>query len=560
MSDPATNGRPHRDAEVRDADVDRADVPGRQVPGASDVAGVRPDAAVRRADAGGAAADRAASPHDRLAEAAVRRLEGDGEAVNDLFDDGPDGQHRHRVVVVGGGFGGLNVVRGLKRAPVAITLVDRRNHHLFQPLLYQVATGSLSPANIAAPLRGITTDQRNCEVLLAEVTGFDPERRRVELDEGFLVYDTLVVAAGSTHSYFGHDEWAPFAPGLKNIEDAIEIRRRVLLAFEEAERCTDPACRRTWMTFVIVGGGPTGVELAGSIAEIARQTLRDDFRRINPADCTILLADGGDRVLKAFDPELSAYAADALEKLGVALHLNTRVTDVNDDACTLTPGGGGEPERVRCRTVIWAAGVQASGLANKLADLTDADADRAGRVRVEQDCTLRNRPEVFAIGDMANFPHNADRDRPLPGVAQVALQQGKYVAKEIRRRLRGDTAPPKPFKYKDRGTMATIGRRKAVADVFDRYHATGFPAWLMWLAVHVVYIVSFQSRLLVLIQWGWNYLTFTRSARLITGQTLPVAHRLTPAADGGHESLGRNPLSERRIATPAGSAAVGPLR
>ena len=461
---------------------------------------------------------------------------------------------------MGGGFGGLNAVRGLRRSPVAVTLVDRRNHHLFQPLLYQVATGSLSPANIAAPLRGVVADQRNCEVLLAEVTGFDPERRRVTLDEGFLVYDTLVVAAGSTHSYFGHDEWAPFAPGLKNIEDAIEIRRRVLLAFEEAERCTDPQCRATWMTFVIVGGGPTGVELAGSIAEIAAQTLRDDFRRINPADCTILVADGGDRVLRAFDPELSAYAAGALEKLGVALHQNTRVTDVRADGCTLTPEDGGEPRKVPCRTVIWAAGVQASGLAGMLADLTDAEADRAGRVRVEQDCTLRGRPEIFAIGDMANFPHDADRDKPLPGVAQVALQQGGYVAAEIRRRLRGDTAVPRAFSYRDRGMMATIGRRKAVADVYDKYHFTGFTAWLMWLAVHIVYIVSFQSRLLVLIQWGWNYLTFTRSARLITGQTLPVSHQLAADPDPERRSLGQNPLSERRIATPAGSAAVGPLR
>ena len=524
----------------------------------------------------------------------------------------PEG--RHRVVVVGGGFAGLNVVRGLRKEDVDVTLVDRRNHHLFQPLLYQVATGSLSPANIAAPLRGIFERQYNCTVLLGEAVDFDVDRRVVKLcgdgdattaggPEDELPYDTLVVAAGSTHSYFGRDDWAPFAPGLKTIEDAIEIRRRILLAFEEAEREPDPAKREAWMTFVLVGGGPTGVELAGSISEIARSTLRHDFRRIDPAAAKIVIADGGDRVLGAYDEELSRYAARDLEAAGVTIHNDTIVSDVRADRVTLTPQPHGTPWELPCRTVVWCAGVQASGLGERIAEATAATADRAGRVKVERNLALPDHPEIFVLGDLANFAHQptkenggwgpgdenegadggasarerrgehpgsggAKKAEPLPGVAQVAMQQGKFCAKQIRRRLRGEA--DEPFVYRDLGTMAVIGRGAAVADLFGKYHATGLFAWLMWLAIHVMYIVGFQSRLLVLIQWAYHYVTMDRGARLITGQTLPVAHRLGPATGDGEKAdedgatpdpiaarLSAAPPAAGRTPAPAGSAAGG---
>ena len=520
----------------------------------------------------------------------------------------PEG--RHRVVVIGGGFAGLNVVRGLRKEDVDVTLVDRRNHHLFQPLLYQVATGSLSPANIAAPLRGIFERQYNCTVLLGEAVDFDVDRRVVKLcadgdpttaggPEDELPYDTLVVAAGSTHSYFGRDDWAPFAPGLKTVEDAIEIRRRILLAFEEAEREPDPAKREAWMTFVLVGGGPTGVELAGSISEIARSTLRHDFRRIDPAAAKIVIADGGDRVLGAYDEELSRYAARDLQAAGVTIHNDTRVTGVTAAEVTLTPEKGGDSWTLPARTVVWCAGVQASGLGERLAGATAATADRAGRVRVGRNLALADRPEIFVLGDLANFAHQPTKENggwgpgddnegvdggaadgphvgsggakqaePLPGVAQVAMQQGKFCAKQIRRRLRGE--PDEPFVYRDLGTMAVIGRGAAVADLFGKYHATGLFAWLMWLAIHVMYIVGFQSRLLVLIQWAYHYVTMDRGARLITGQTLPVAHRLGPGARGGEGAGGEEPTADPiaarvnagppasgRTPAPAGSAAGG---
>ena len=497
----------------------------------------------------------------------------------------PEG--RHRVVVIGGGFAGLNAVRGLRDEDLDVTLVDRRNHHLFQPLLYQVATGSLSPANIAAPLRGIVERQQNCTVLLGEAVGFDVDRRVVKLSgdsdpttaggpEDELPYDTLIVAAGATHSYFGRDEWAPFAPGLKTVEDAVEIRRRILMAFEEAEREPDPDRRAAWMTFVLVGGGPTGVELAGSISEIARNTLRRDFRRINPADAKIVIADGGPRILGAYDEELSRYADRDLREQGVVIHNDTRVTGVTATEVTLTPEQGGDDWTLPARTVIWCAGVQASGLGAKLAEATAAEADRAGRVKVERNLTLPGRPEIFVLGDLAHFAHEPTKENggwgpgddpdaesshgtgggakgaePLPGVAQVAMQQGKFTAHQIRRRLAG--RPDEPFRYRDLGTMAVIGRGAAVADLFGRYHATGLLAWLMWLAVHVMYIVGFQSRLLVLIQWAYHYVTMDRGARLITGQTLPVAHRLRPTPPGGSsggESSGGGPLNERLNPAP----------
>ncbi|NNJ27293.1 NAD(P)/FAD-dependent oxidoreductase [Alienimonas chondri] len=447
----------------------------------------------------------------------------------------PEG--RHRVVVIGGGFAGMNVVRGLRKSDVDVTLIDRRNHHLFQPLLYQVATGSLSPANIAAPLRGMFDRQSNTTVLLGEAVGFDVERRVVKLsgeknpttaggphDE--IPYDTLIVASGSTHSYFGRDEWAPYAPGLKTIEDAIEIRRRILLAFEEAERESAPEIREAWMTFVLVGGGPTGVELAGSIAEIALNTLKNDFRRIDPADARIVIADGGDRILGSYDEELSRYADRDLRAMGVEIYNDTRVTEVTATEVTLSPEDGSPSSKLAARTVVWCAGVRASRLGNQLAEATGCPCDREGRVKIEPTLTLPERPEIFVLGDLAHFDHppakakNKPSDGPLPGVAQVAMQQGKHVAGTIRRRLRGRT--DEPFEYTNLGNMAVIGRGAAVADLFGRYHATGGFAWLMWLAIHVMYIVGYQSRLLVLIQWAYHYVTMDRGARLITGQTLPV--------------------------------------
>ena len=419
---------------------------------------------------------------------------------------------QHRVVIVGGGFGGLNAARALRRAPVRITLIDRRNFHLFQPLLYQVATGGLSPANIAAPLRWILERQANCEVLLGEVRGFDIEGRRVLFDSAELHYDTLVVAAGGRHSYFGHAEWEPLAPGLKTIEDATEIRRRLLTAFELAEREAAVARRRILLTFVIVGGGPTGVEMAGAAAEIARHSLSHEFRHIDPADSQIILIEAGERVLSTYPPELSAKAQNSLERLGVTVRTKTIVKSVADDAVTIEWAGG--CEEIPSHTVIWAAGVEASPLARSLAASTGAALDRAGRIVVEPDLTLSGHPEVFVLGDMACYSHQDGK--PLPGVAPVAIQQGRFVAKLITARLRSKKLPS--FCYRDRGTLATIGRSAAVAD-FGRLRFSGFVAWFLWLIVHLMNLVSFRNRLLVLVQWGWSYCTYDRSARLITRET-----------------------------------------
>ena len=448
--------------------------------------------------------------------------------VNATGVSGPN--HRPQVVVVGGGFGGLNAASALRKVPVDVTLVDRRNFHLFQPLLYQVATGGLSPANIAAPLRGVLRRQKNVTVLLAEVVGFDVEGQKVLLDDGELPFDWLIVAAGSTHSYFGHDEWAQFAPGLKTIEDATEIRRRILYAFEHAERETDPELRRSWMTFVVVGGGPTGVELAGALSEISRHTLKHDFRRINPAEAKVILVDASDRVLSAYPTELSARAVRDLAKLRIAVRTNTLVTNVGEGFVTISHLG--QAEQINSWTILWAAGVQASPLGKRLADACDADTDRAGRIKVMPDCSIPNHPRIFAIGDMANCP--GDDGRPLPGVAPVAMQQARFAAKVIDANVRG-TEAPKSFHYRDRGMMATIGRRKAVAKV-GRFKFRGPIAWYMWLFVHLMELVQFQSRLMVLMQWAWSYLTFNRSARLITGKMLAVKTRV--AARGSAASIG----------------------
>jgi NADH:ubiquinone reductase (H+-translocating) len=421
--------------------------------------------------------------------------------------------HPHRVAVVGGGFGGLQAVRGLRRAPVEVTLIDRRNFHLFQPLLYQVATGALTAGEIASPLRGILKRQANASVVLGEVTGFDLERRRVLLEESAIDYDTLVVAAGAENAYFGHDEWRTLAPGLKTVEDALAIRSRILGAFEAAELEPDPDLRRSWLTFVVVGGGPTGVELAGQIAEIARDTLRRDFRNIDPRAARIVLVEAAPRVLTDFPARLSARAASALEGLGVTPALDRIVVDVDPAAVTVeTPGG--ERERIATHTAVWAAGVRAAGLARRLAEASGATVDRAGRVAVGPDLTVPGYPEVFAIGDMVHVLDAEGRELSLPGVAPAAMQEGRYAAKAIRKRLAGRER--RAFHYVDKGNVATIGRLRAVIDLRG-VRLSGVIAWLGYLFVHLFYLVGLQNRLLVLIRWTVSFLTRGRGARLITG-------------------------------------------
>lgn len=445
------------------------------------------------------------------------------------------GAHRPRVVVVGGGFAGLNLVKGLAQVPVQITLIDRRNFHLFQPLLYQVATAGLSPADIAAPLRSILRRQDNVEVLLGEVVEIDAAGRRVRLAEdrvdgpAWVAYDTLVIATGASHSYFGNDQWAGDAPGLKTVEDALNIRRRVLSAYEVAERDPDAARVAEWLTFVVVGAGPTGVELAGALGEMANYTLRRDFRHIQPSSTRVLLVEGMDRVLPVYPPELSAQAAQALTRLGVTIRTQTLVTDLDETGVTLQDRQK-QTERIPARTVIWAAGVQASPLGKQLADAAGAELDRSGRVVVRSDLSLAQHPEILVLGDLAHFAHGLER--PLPGVAPVAMQQGTYAARLIRARLEGRTQPP--FRYKDRGSMATIGRAAAVVDL-GRLRFGGLPAWLAWLFIHLMYLVGFANRLLVLLQWAWNYFTYGRRVRLIVGGDAPTALQDSPRPSDSSE-------------------------
>jgi len=416
----------------------------------------------------------------------------------------------HHVVIVGGGFGGLYAAQSLNRAPVKITLIDKRNFHLFQPLLYQVATGGLSPGDIASPLRAVLAKQKHITVLNAEVTDIDADRQKVMVRDGEINYDILIVATGVSHHYFGHDEWADQAPGLKTIEDALNIRRRILLAFEAAEREPDPKKRRAWMTFVVVGGGPTGLELAGALGEMAHTTLKNDFQHIDPAEAQILLLEGMERVLSPYPADLSARAEKSLAKLGVTVRTDTRVTDIQDG--TVTVQVNGQAETIEAKTIVWAAGVKASPMGQVVAEATGVELDRVGRVIVEPDLTVRGYPNIMVIGDLAHFTHQTSR--PLPGVAPVAMQQGKYAARLIKQRLKERELPA--FHYFDKGSLAVIGRNAAVAQM-GTLHFSGFVAWLAWVFVHIWYLIEFDNKLLVLFQWAYNYFTRRRGARLITG-------------------------------------------
>jgi len=405
------------------------------------------------------------------------------------------------IVIIGGGFAGLNAARTFDDMPVRVTVVDRRNHHLFQPLLYQVATASLSPADIASPIRAILRKQQNARVLLAEATSIDLKHKRVMLDDEQLSYDYLIVAAGAGHSYFGHDDWEKRAPGLKSLEDALEIRRRVLLAFEDAERSTNETERDELMTFVVVGGGPTGVELAGALGEISRYTLARDFDHIDPTWAKIYLLEAGPRILPMFSEKLARKAVADLNRLGVRVRTGAMVTQIDDKGVLLGA------ERIDARTVLWAAGVAASPIAQTLG----VPLDRAGRVPITPDLTISGFPEVFVLGDLASLP--GKDGKPLPGVAQVALQQGRWSAQNILRAVNNEAMHP--FQYRDYGNMATIGRNRAIADIHGR-RLTGFPAWVAWLFIHVIYLIGFRNRLVVMLHWMWAYFTFQRGARLIT--------------------------------------------
>src|SRR5437899_2305640 len=410
-------------------------------------------------------------------------------------------EQKPRVVIIGAGFGGLEAAKKLAGKGVRVTVVDRTNYHLFQPLLYQVATAALSPADIAAPVRAILSKCENMEVILAEVQSIDMNARKVKMVDGELDYDYLIVATGAGHSYLGHPEWEKLAPGLKSLEDAVEIRRRILMAFEYAEKINDDAARKAAMTFVIVGGGPTGVEMAGAIAEIARYTLARDFRHIDPSTARVVLVEGEPRVLAAFPEDLQISAMKQLVDLGVEVRTGVHATNLTEAGVNVSQ------EFIPCRVKIWAAGNNASYVGHSLG----APIDRVGRVIVNEDLTIPSHPEVQVIGDLANFSHQTGK--PLPGVSPVAMQQGRHAARNILAMIEG--RKPQRFRYWDKGSMATIGRNKAVADL-NLVHLSGLPAWLVWLFVHIIFLVGFRNRLAVLFQWAWAYFTFNKGARLIT--------------------------------------------
>lgn len=419
-------------------------------------------------------------------------------------------QSPHQVVIVGGGFGGLYAAQALGKAPVQVTLIDKRNFHLFQPLLYQVATGTLSPADISSPLRAVVSENKNTTVIMGDVRDIKPEEKKLIMASGEVSYDTLIVATGVSHSYFGNDQWETVAPGLKTIEDALKMRQRIFMAFEAAEKETDAEKRRAWLTFVIVGGGPTGVELAGAIAELAFSTLKRDFRNIDTSEAKVLLLEGMDRVLPPYTPDLSAKAEESLNRLGVTVQTKTMVTNITDNVVTTKQGD--KVEQIPARTILWAAGVKASPMGKAIAQSTGAELDRVGRVIVESDLTVPGYPDIFVVGDLASFSHQ--NGKPLPGVAPVAMQEGQYVANLIEQRLAGYTMPA--FSYVDRGSMAVIGRNAAVVDLgFVKF--SGLLAWLIWVFIHIYFLIEFDNKLIVMLQWGWNYWTRKRGARLITG-------------------------------------------
>jgi len=415
------------------------------------------------------------------------------------------------VVIIGGGFGGIAAARALKHAPVRLTMIDRRNHHLFQPLLYQVATAALNPSDIASPIRRILRRQGNASVILGEAVSIDTRRKIVQLADGEVAYDYLIVASGATHSYFGHDEWLEAAPGLKTLEDAVEIRRRVLVAYEAAEREVDAAEVANWMTFVIIGAGPTGVEMAGALAEISRRVLERDFRTIDPGNARIILIEAGPRVLPAMSPESSASARRQLERLGVEVITDSPVTAVDDRG--VMHGGA----RLDSRTVIWAAGVAASPLGKTLG--ADVKLDRAGRVIVNQDLSVPAADSVFVIGDLASISSDG---KPVPGLSPAAMQEGRHAARNVTRLIHGE--PTLPFHYRDKGTLATIGKAAAVADIAG-LHLSGLVAWLMWLFVHIFFLIGFRNRFIVIVEWAWTYVRNDRGARLITGNVEPMLER-----------------------------------
>ena len=446
---------------------------------------------------------------------------------------------KHRVIILGGGFGGLYAAKALRAAPVDVTLIDRRNHHLFQPLLYQVATGSLSPGEIAAPLRGVLGRQQNTRVLLGEVVDIEPVAKRVVLRDGACFeYDWLIVATGTQSFYYGNEQWREWAPSLKSVEEATAIRHKILYAFEAAERVCEPNERCPWLTLVIVGAGTTGLELAGALAEIARHTLKYDFRSIRPEDAQIILLDGSPRVLPTYPEDLSEKAEQSLQRLGIQVRKQVKVVGIDKDGVTFQTHEG--TERLAAKTVLWAGGVTASAFGRTLARRTGAETDRSGRIPVQPDLTLSNHPDIYIVGDLALAFRS--EGRPLPGVAQVAMQQGAYAAQAIVKRLDG----PKelsPFRYVDKGDMAVIGRAAAVANLFG-LHVSGFVAWLIWLFIHLMYLVEFQNRLLVFIQWGFQYLTFSRGARLITGRVVSdsiLIGESTQSVTGGTDSQATRP-------------------
>jgi NADH:ubiquinone reductase (H+-translocating) len=431
------------------------------------------------------------------------------------------------VVIIGGGFGGLETARRLARAPVQITLLDRRNYHLFQPLLYQVATGALNASDIAYPIRAALATQKNARVLLGEAKTIDTVDRRIGIEGGELRYDFLVLATGSTDSYFGHDDWEPLAPGMKSIEDALEIRRRVYLAYEAAEREPDPDKQRAWLTFVVVGGGPTGVELAGAFGEVGLQTLARDFRSIDPTSVRVVLCEGRDRVLLAYPPKLSEAAKEALARRHVDVRLDTKVIAVNKDGVMVETGRG--EERIAAKTVVWAAGVKASPLAAQLG----AQLERGGRVVVEPDLSIAGSPEVFAIGDIAKVISDGVE---VPGVAQAAIQEGRHVAEMIAREVASDRSRRSPFHYRDKGNMATVGRAEAVIAT-KRFALHGLLAWLLWWVVHIYFLVGFRNRLLVMWSWAWSWITYKRGARLITGKVGALPAIAEASGSGPQRSL-----------------------